>query len=155
MLIFLAVAVSLAAYGLSSAHQGWMDESRVKQTTGRVIDEKPAEHAGCKGGGNTDTLVEWTEAGEPTSRWIGTCRSGPDVGDTVDVWVRDDGAVTLTPPKSAATFVWGGAGFFVLLAVFVYFSMRANLSDMRRTDSAAHNPPSSTTPPPTPGDGAV
>lgn len=109
----------------SADRQGWNDESRVVQTRGQVVDEVSGSGS-CKGA-DFDTLVEWTQDDELRTRWVATCRAGPDVGDEVDIWVRDDGEVVLRDPGATQVLTVVGILFFVGLGMLVFFSVRANL----------------------------
>lgn len=124
--VLLVVAcVGLVALLFSSERQGWDDESRVLHTHGTVIDEVSGSGS-CKGR-DYDTQLEWTEDGQLRTGWARTCASGPDVGDRVEMWVRDDGKITLTEPSATVVFLVLGVVFFLGLGVLSYFSLRSNL----------------------------
>ena len=124
--VLLAVAcIGLVAFLFSSERQGWDDESRVLQTHGTVIDEVPGSGS-CKGR-DYETQLEWTQDGELRTGWAGTCSSGPGVGDRVEMWVRDDGKITLTAPSATVVFLVLGVLFFLGLGALSYFTLRSSL----------------------------
>lgn len=121
-----AAVAGLVALAFSQDRHGWNDEARVVQTHGLVVDEMRASGGSCKGA-DFETQLEWTQDGDLRTVWTATCRSGPDVGDTVDLWVRDDGAVKLTSPSATNGLMILGGLFFVGMGAVVFFSTRAML----------------------------
>lgn len=135
-LVTVVAVVGLVIVAFSSNNRGWNDESRVVQTRGVVVEEVDGSGS-CKGA-DFDTRLEWTQDGEVRTAWANTCRAGPDVGDEVDVWVRDDGRIVLTAPGTTNVFIVVGVVFFLLLGAFVYRSVRVQLRTVNRqlADSA-------------------
>lgn len=133
LLIALCVVVitALVAVMFSEDRKAWNDESQVTQTQGAVAEEVRSSRGSCKGP-DFDTRIEWIQDGETRTAWTGTCRSGPDVGDTVDVWVRDDGEITLTEPSTTVVFTVVGIMFFGGLGILVIFVLRSNLRRLNR-----------------------
>lgn len=124
-LVTVVAVAGLVIVGFSANNRGWNDESRVVQTRG-VVAEEVDGRGSCKGA-DFDTRLEWTQDSEVRTAWTNTCRSGPDVGDEVDLWVRDDGEIVLTDPGATNVFIVVGVLFFIGLGVFVLFSVRSNL----------------------------
>lgn len=131
-----AVAVAGLVWVVFSPNsKAWNDESRVIQTRGVVMEEQRGSGS-CKGA-DYDTRLEWTQDGEIRSAWTNTCRSGPDVGDTVDVWVRDDGKIKLTSPGATNVLTVFGILFFLGLGLLVFFSVRNSLRKVAGWTAAA------------------
>lgn len=124
-LVCLIAFAGLVFVSFSADRQGWNDESRVTQVRGLVVEE--VRGAGSCKGADFDTRLEWTQEGEARTAWTATCRSGPDVGDTVDMWVRDDGAVKLTSPGATNVFTVLGGLVFIGLGALTFFSIRSNV----------------------------
>lgn len=129
-LVIVGVVGGLIALTFSADRQAWNDDSRVVQTRGLVVEEV-AGTGSCKGA-DFDTLVEWTDGDELRSAWTSTCRSGPDVGDEVDLWVRDDGEVALKAPGATTVLTVVGILFFAGLGALTFFSLRFNLRKVNR-----------------------
>lgn len=130
----------LAVLMFSADRQAWNDESRVVQTTGQVVEEV-AGAGSCKGA-DYDTRVEWTQDDEPRTAWVATCRSGPDVGDEVDIWVRDDGEVVLRAPGATNVLIVVGISFFAGLGVLTFFYVRYNVRTVNAKLAALRSTPS-------------
>lgn len=132
--LLVGAAIGLIALYFSPDHQAWGDESRVFHTHGIVIDEVRSSGA-CKGA-DFDTQLEWTQDGESRTGWTRTCRSGPDVGDRVDMWIRDDGKIVLTEPSTTNVLIVFGILLLLGMGAMSFFSLRANL---RLVNSQLHS----------------
>lgn len=126
--LLVGAVVGMIAFAFTPDHRAWEDKSRVLNTHGVVIDEVRGSGS-CKGA-DYDTQLEWTQDGESRTGWTNTCRSGPDVGDRVEMWIRDDGKIVLTEPSTTNVLIVFGVLLFLGLGVMSYFSLRANLRDV-------------------------
>lgn len=139
VVVCVVVIAGLATMTLMASSQAWNNDSRVTRTQGVVVDEVRGQGS-CRGrGADYETRVEWTQGGEVRSASTSTCASGPDVGDTVDVWVRDDGQIRLTAPSTTLTLTLVGMLAIAGLAVFVSLKLRTNV---RRIDQQLAATPS-------------
>lgn len=130
-LLCVVIAVGLTSLFFTADRQGRNDESRVLQTRGTVVEEVRSSTGSCKGA-DFDTRIEWTQDDDLRTAWTNTCRSGPDVGDRVDVWVRDDGEITLRAPSTTVVILVLGSLFFLGMGALCCFSVRFGLRKVDR-----------------------